>query len=148
MKMTDVQAAIGLAQLAKLSGFIEDRRANFRELYEGLTPYQEFLILPIWSKRSDPAWFAFPLTIRPGAPFSRRELITFLEDRNIETRLLLAGNLVRQPGYRNIEHRKVGDLPVADQILRSSFFIGVYPGLDDARLAYVLEAFADFFDRL
>jgi CDP-6-deoxy-D-xylo-4-hexulose-3-dehydrase len=75
-------------------------------------------------------------------------LITFLEERNIETRLLLAGNLVRQPGFLHIEHRTVGELPNADQILRSSFFIGVYPGLDEARIAYVLEAFADFFNRL
>jgi CDP-6-deoxy-D-xylo-4-hexulose-3-dehydrase len=148
MKMTDVHAAIGLAQLEKLPRFIEDRKETFKVLYEGLRPYQEFLLLPTWSQRADPAWFAFPLTVRPDAPFSRRELITFLEGRNIETRLLLAGNLVRQPGYRHIEHRTVGDLSVADQVLRSSFFVGVYPGLDDARIAYVLEAFADFFDAL
>jgi CDP-6-deoxy-D-xylo-4-hexulose-3-dehydrase len=106
------------------------------------------LLLPTWSKRADPAWFAFPLTIQPEAPFSRRDLVTFLEERNIETRLLLAGNLVRQPGYRDIEHRTVGDLPNADHVLRSSFFVGVYPGLDDARIAYMLESFADFFDHL
>jgi CDP-6-deoxy-D-xylo-4-hexulose-3-dehydrase len=147
LKMTDVQAAIGLAQLNKLSGFIEDRRENFSALYEGLRPYQDVLLLPTWSERADPAWFAFPLTVQPEAPFSRRDLITFLEQRNIETRLLLAGNLVRQPGYRSIERRTVGDLPNADHVLRSSFFIGVYPGLDSARIAYVLEAFADFFDR-
>jgi CDP-6-deoxy-D-xylo-4-hexulose-3-dehydrase len=148
MKMTDVQAAIGLAQLEKLPGFVADRRENFGKLYEGLKPYEDFLLLPTWSERADPAWFALPLTIRPEAPFSRRELITFLEERNIETRLLLAGNLLRQPGYRHIEHRTVGDLPIADRVLRSSFFVGVYPGLDNARIAYVLEAFADFFDRL
>jgi len=148
MKMTDVQAAIGLAQLEKLSGFIAARKENFRQLYEGLSPYQEHLLLPTWSERADPAWFAFPLTVQSGAPFSRRDLVSFLEERNIETRLLLAGNLVRQPGYRHIEHRTVGDLPNADRVLRSSFFVGVYPGLDDARIAYVLEAFADFFDRL
>ncbi len=148
MKMTDVQAAIGLAQLEKLPGFVEARKRNFRDLYEALRPYEEFLLLPTWHERADPAWFAFPLTVRPGAPFSRRDLITFLEERNIETRLLLAGNLVRQPGFRNIRHRTVGELPNADRVLRSSFFVGVYPGLDDARIAYVLEAFADFFDRL
>lgn len=148
MKMTDVQAAIGLAQLQKLPGFLEARKQNFRKLYEGLTSYEEFLRLPTWRERADPAWFAFPLTVRPGAPFSRRDLITFLEERNIETRLLLAGNLVRQPGFRHIEHRTIGKLPNADHVLRSSFFIGVYPGLDDARIAYVLETFADFFNRL
>ncbi len=145
LKMTDVQAAIGLAQLEKLPSFIEDRKRNFRKLYEGLKPYEEFLLLPRWSGRADPAWFALPLTLRRGVPFTRRDLLTFLEHRNIETRLLLAGNLVRQPGYRDINYRTVGELPNADRILRSSFFIGVYPGLDDARIAYVLEAFADFF---
>ncbi len=147
MKMTDVQAAIGLAQLEKLSGFVDDRKRNFRRLYEGLKPYEEFLLLPSWSQRSDPAWFALPLTLRTDTPFTRRDLITFLEDRNIETRLLLAGNLVRQPGYREINHRTVGDLPNADRILRSSFFIGVYPGLDEARIEYVLGVFDDFFQQ-
>lgn len=148
MKMTDIQAAIGLAQLEKLPQFIEVRRQNFRRLYEGLKAHEEFLILPTWSHRADPAWFALPLTIRPGAPFTRRELITFLENRNIETRLLLAGNLVRQPGYRDIRRRVIGDLPTADLILRASFFIGVYPGLNEAQIAYVREAFADFFDQV
>ncbi len=148
MKMTDVQAAIGLAQLKKLPSFVEARKRNFEKLYEGLRPYEEFLLLPSCSEQADPAWFALPLTLREGVPFTRRELITFLEERNIETRLLLAGNLVRQPGYRDINHRTVGDLSNADRILRSSFFIGVYPGLDDARIAFVLEAFSDFFHRL
>jgi len=148
MKMTDVQAAIGLAQLEKLPGFIASRKENFRRLYEDLRPYQDYLLLPTWSHRADPAWFAFPLTVQPDAPFSRRDLVTFLEERNIETRLLLAGNLVRQPGYRSIKHRTVGDLPNADRVLRSSFFVGVYPGLDSTRIAYMLEAFSEFFDRL
>lgn len=145
LKMTDVQAAIGLAQLRRLPGFIAARKRNFRRLYEGLRPYEEFLLLPTWSQRADPAWFAFPITVRPQAPFTRRDLITFLEERNIETRLLFAGNITRHPGYRHIKHRTVGDLPNSDVVLRSSFFVGVYPGLDEARLAYMLEAFADFF---
>jgi len=148
MKMTDIQAAIGLAQLEKLPRFVEDRKDNFSKLYKGLKAYEEYLLLPTWNKRADPAWFALPLTLRTGVPFTRRDLITHLESRNIETRLLLAGNLVQQPGYRDIERRTVGDLPNADRILRSSFFIGVYPGLDDAQIAYILQAFADFFDRL
>jgi len=146
MKMTDMQAAIGLAQLEKLPHFIERRKHNFNKLYTGLSDYEDFLLLPTWNECADPAWFALPLTLRKDAPFTRREIITFLEDRNVETRLLLAGNLVRQPGYRDIRHRTVGELPNADHILRASFFIGVYPGLDNARIAYVLEAFADFFD--
>jgi len=145
LKMTDLQAAIGLAQLEKLPGFIAARRRNFQRLYEGLRPYEEFLLLPTWSDRAEPSWFAFPITVRPEAPFSRRDLVTFLEGRNIETRLLFAGNVVRQPGYRRIPHRVVGDLANSDRVLRSTFFIGVYPGLDEERIAYVLEAFADFF---
>lgn len=148
LKMTDIQAAIGLAQLEKLPAFIAARKSNFARLYEGLKPYEEFLILPVWSERADPAWFAFPLTVRPGAPFTRRELTSFLEGRNIETRLLFAGNIVRQPGYRHIEHRVIGELVNSNIVLQSSFFIGVYPGLDEARISYMVEAFADFFARL
>jgi CDP-6-deoxy-D-xylo-4-hexulose-3-dehydrase len=148
LKMTDIQAAIGLAQLEKLPGFIAARKRHFARIYAGLKPYEEFLILPVWSERADPAWFAFPITVRPGVPFKRRDLTTFLEERNIETRLLFAGNVARQPGYRHIEHRAVGDLPNSDLVLRSTFFVGVYPGLDDARITYVLDAFADFFARL
>jgi CDP-6-deoxy-D-xylo-4-hexulose-3-dehydrase len=148
MKMTDVQAAIGVAQLKKLPSFVQARKNNFRELYQGLKAHEEFLILPTWSERADPAWFALPLTLRADVPFTRRDLITFLENRNIETRLLLAGNLTRQPGYQDIKCRSIGTLPNADHILGSSFFIGVYPGLDDAQISYMLQAFVDFFDRL
>ncbi len=148
LKMTDIQAAIGAAQMDKLPDFIAARKRNFARLYAGLRPYEEHLILPSWSERADPAWFAFPITVRPEAPFSRRELVLFLEERNIETRLLFAGNVARQPGYRHIRQRTVGDLPNSDRVLRGTFFIGVYPGLDEPRLAYVLESFADFFRRL
>ncbi len=148
LKMTDVQAAIGLAQLDKLPNFVAARKRNFAHIYDGLKPYEEFLILPTWSERADPAWFAFPITVRPGAPFTRRDLVTFLEERNIETRLLFAGNVVRQPGYRHIVHRSVGDLPNSDLVLRATFFIGVYPGLDRARIDYMLQAFADFVNSL
>jgi len=148
LKMTDVQAAIGLAQLDKLPGFVAARKHNFARLYEGLEPYEEFLLRPAWSERADPSWFAFPITVRPGAPFARRQLMDWLEGRNIETRMLFAGNIVRQPGYRHIEHRAVGDLPNSDLVLRSTFFVGVYPGLDDTRIDYMLTAFNDFFARL
>lgn len=144
LKMTDVQAAIGLAQLDKLPAFIAARRRNFARLYQGLKPYEEFLLLPQWSPRADPAWFAFPVAVRPGAPFSRRDLVTFLEARNVETRLLFAGNIARQPGYQDIRHRVVGALPNADQVLRSAFFVGVYPGIDDARVDYMLACFEEF----
>jgi CDP-6-deoxy-D-xylo-4-hexulose-3-dehydrase len=148
LKMTDLQAAIGLAQIDKLPDFCAARRRNFRRLYDGLKPHEELLLLPTWDQRAEPSWFAFPITVRPGAPFTRRDLITFLEERNVETRLLFAGNILRQPGYRDIAHRIVGQLANADTVIRSTFFVGVYPGLDGARIDYMLDAFADFFARL
>jgi CDP-6-deoxy-D-xylo-4-hexulose-3-dehydrase len=148
LKMTDIQAAIGLVQMETLPGFVAARKENYARLFGGLKPYEEFLILPTADAEADPSWFAFPVTVRPGAPFTRRDLTAWLEERNIETRVLFAGNVVRQPGYRNIEHRAIGDLPNADLVLRSAFFIGVFPGLDADRIAYILEAMAGFFRAL
>lgn len=144
LKLTDAQAAVGVAQLEKLPEFVSARKRNFRVLYEGLKQLEEFLILPTWSSKADPSWFAFPLTVRPGAPFDRDEIQRFLEDHKIETRLLFAGNVLKQPGYRQIKHRKIGNLPVADLIMSSSFFVGVYPGLSQGHLGYILEIFYEF----
>jgi CDP-6-deoxy-D-xylo-4-hexulose-3-dehydrase len=146
LKMTDVQAAIGLAQMDKLPDFVELRQRNFERLHDGLKPFEEFLLLPTWSDRARPSWFAFPITVRTGAPFSRRQMVTYLENKNIETRLLFAGNIVRQPGYRDIAHRTIGSLANSDQVLTSTFFIGVYPGLAEQHIDYMLHAFASFFD--
>lgn len=145
LKLTDPQAAMGLAQLDKLPQFIEKRKRNFAHLYNGLCAFEEFLILPSWHEQADPSWFAFPLLVRDTAPFGRYELTRFLEARKVETRPLFAGNILRQPAYRDIEKRVVGELPVADQILRGAFFVGVYPGLDERHLEYMLEVFAEFF---
>jgi len=144
LKLTDAQAAVGVAQLEKLPDFVIARKRNFRGLYEGLRPLEEFFILPTWSRKADPSWFAFPITVRPGAPFERESLQRYLESRLIETRLLFAGNILKQPGYRHIESRVVGDLPVAELVMRSTFFVGVYPGLAQAQISYMLEAFYDF----
>jgi CDP-4-dehydro-6-deoxyglucose reductase, E1 len=144
LKLTDPQAAVGVAQIEKLPDFVSARKRNFRVLFEGLKPLEEFLILPTWSPKADPSWFAFPLTVRPGAPFDRSQLQRFLEDRRIETRLLFAGNIVKQPGFRHIAHRVVNDLPVADLVMGSTFFVGVYPGLSQSQLGYMLEVFYDF----
>ena len=143
LKITDVQAAMGAAQLEKLPAFIAARKRNFARLYEGLKQYEEFLILPRWLPKSDPSWFAFQLTVRDGAPFDRAKLTRYLESRKVETRVLFAGNILKQPGYRNIECRVIGDLPNAEHILRGTFFVGVYPGLDDRRIDYMLAVFAD-----
>jgi CDP-6-deoxy-D-xylo-4-hexulose-3-dehydrase len=144
LKITDPQAAVGLAQLDKLADFVTARKRNFRILYNGLQPLEEHLILPTWSEKADPSWFAFPLTIRPDSPIERDSLQRFLEDRQIETRLLFAGNILKQPGYRHIQHRMIGDLPVADLVMGNTFFIGVYPGLKQAQIEYMIEAFYDF----
>ncbi len=144
LKLTDPQAAVGVAQVDKLPEFVAARKRNFRVLYEGLKPLEELFVLPSWSPRADPSWFAFPISVRPEAPFDRNALQRFLESRRIETRLLFAGNILRQPGYRNIQCRVVGELEVAETIMRSTFFVGVYPGLAAEQLAYMLEAFYEF----
>jgi CDP-6-deoxy-D-xylo-4-hexulose-3-dehydrase len=103
--------------------------------------------LPTWSTCAEPSWFAFPLCVRPGVPVERQKLTTFLETRNVETRYLFAGNILNQPGYRHVQARVVGELPNSDVAMRGAFFIGVYPGLDEARIAYVLEQFEEFFQQ-
>lgn len=148
LKPTDVQAALGVAQLAKLPNFIAARKRNFQQLYDGLKPYQEHLILPTWHPKADVSWFAFPMTVRDEAPFDRRELLQWLEAARIETRLLFASNITRQPAYRDMTCRIVGNLANADLVMRGTFFVGVYPGLDAPRIDYMLETFAAFFARL
>jgi CDP-6-deoxy-D-xylo-4-hexulose-3-dehydrase len=145
---TDLQAALGLAQLQKLPGFAKARKANFHTLFEGLSRFQEALILPRWDPRADVCWFAFPITVRDNQRFTRKDLIRWLEENKIETRFLLAGNIVRQPGYAGIQHRTVGGLPNTDLVMRSGFFVGVYPGLSQDMLAYIIEQFEAFFERL
>ena len=139
---------MGVAQLAKLPGFVNARKRNFKFLYEALGRYSEFLVMPEWHPLADPSWFAFPLSVRPGAPFARREITRFLEHRGVETRLLFAGNILRQPGYKDIECRVVGDLAQSDLVMAQTFFVGVYPGLDQPRLDYMVEMFGEFFASL
>ncbi len=144
LKLTDVQAAMGVAQMEKLPDFVAARKRNFAYLYAGLKQFEEFLILPAWLPKADPSWFACPLTVRGSAPFDRTTLTRYLENHKVETRMLFAGNILKQPGYKNIECRVVGDLPIADQVMRSTFFVGVYPGLNEAKMDYMLSVFADF----
>jgi len=146
LKVTDMQAAVGLAQLDKLEGFIARRKANFKKKYAMLTPYQERLLLPQPTPNSDPAWFGFALTIREQAGFTRNELTGFLEANRIETRALFGGNLLRQPAFMDIQHRSVGDLTNTDTIMENTFFIGVYPGIDDSQLEYIDSVFRRFMD--
>ncbi len=147
LRPTDIQAALGLTQLGKFAGFEARRKANFAALYQALSAYDEYLALPQWDDRADVCWFAFPLTVREGAPFTRDDLVRWLEGQGIETRYLMAGNILRQPGYRHIRHRAVGDLPNTDAVMRRAFFVGVYPGLDQPRLDYMIAQFQAFLSR-
>ena len=141
-KLTDMQAAIGVAQLEKLPSFIEARRRSFSMLRQGLSRFEEYFVLPEATPGSQPSWFGFPLLVRPDAPFSRAEIIRFLEQRKIATRLLFGGNLIRQPAYRDVPYRAVGDLANTDRVMNQLFWIGVYPGITAQMLEYVLESFA------
>ena len=144
LKMTDLQAAVGVAQLEKLPGFVEARKRNWRRLRDGLAPYADVLMLPEPTPRSDPSWFGFALTVRPGAPFGREELVGWLEAAGIATRKLFAGNLTRQPAYRDAEYRVAGDLSGADLIMRRGLWVGVYPGLTDAMIDYMVAVIGRF----
>ena len=144
LKPLDLQCAIGLVQLGKLPEFTRRRKSNFTALYEGLRPYEDRLILPRWSPKADPSWFAFAITVRDNAGFGRNDLVRHLEDHRIETRPLFAGNLLRQPAFENVERRVVGDLKNTETVLHSSFFIGVYPGLTEKHIGYVIECFDAF----
>jgi CDP-6-deoxy-D-xylo-4-hexulose-3-dehydrase len=140
LKATDMQAAVGVAQLDKLPQFIAARRRNFARLHEGLEDLQDVLELPEATPCSEPSWFGFPVTIREGAPFTRNELIAFLESRMIATRLIFAGNLTRQPAYAGATYRVIGDLANTDRVMRDAFWIGVYPALTEPMLDYVVDS--------
>ena len=144
LKMTDMQAAIGAAQMDKLDTFMNRRKENFRLITEGLHGLDDFFILPKATEHSDPSWFAYILTLRENAPFSRVELAQHLDRNLIETRGLFAGNLLRQPGYMNIEHRVVGNLTNTDYIMNHTLFMGVFPGLTAAKINYVTDKIREY----
>jgi CDP-4-dehydro-6-deoxyglucose reductase, E1 len=141
MKATDMQAAVGVAQLKKLPGFISARRANFAKLHAALSDLDGLFILPEATAHSDPSWFGFPLAIRDGAPTTRNQVVGFLESRNIATRLLFGGNLLRQPAYRGIQRRVIGDLRNTDFVMNNVFWIGLYPGITQSMVDYMAETF-------
>lgn len=144
LKVTDMQAAVGVAQLQKLPRFIERRKQNWSVLHSGLQPLAEYLLLPQPQTDSDPSWFGFPITVRQEAPFTRNELTRFLESRKIETRLLFGGNLIRQPVFKDVDYRVVGDLRNTDVVMNQTFWIGVYPGLSGEMLEFVIETIREF----
>jgi len=146
LKATDMQAAIGVEQLKKLPNFCQARKENFKHWSAGFEKWQDFFILPYASPEADPAWFAFPITLKENIGFSRTELTDYLSSKLIETRNLFAGNILRQPGYLDINHRVVGDLTNTDYIMNHTFFLGTYPGLDINQINYVLAEIQKFLD--
>jgi CDP-4-dehydro-6-deoxyglucose reductase, E1 len=144
LKATDLQAAVGVAQLEKLDRFIAARKRNFERLRSGLADLESVFVLPEAPPETEPSWFGLALGVRDEAPFTREELVRWLEERRVGTRLLFGGNLLRQPAYREIEHRAVGELPVADFVLQRVFWVGVYPGLDDPAVDWLVQIMHDF----
>jgi CDP-6-deoxy-D-xylo-4-hexulose-3-dehydrase len=149
LKVTDLQAAIGCAQLDKLPRFTKARKRNFRELYRGLEKHADRLILPVATEGADPSWFGFPVTVREEAGFTRDRMVSSLERNRIQTRMLFAGNLLRQPCFDALRktkagYRVVGDLPNTDRIMNDTFWVGVYPGITGERITCMKEAFSGF----
>ena len=145
MKITDMQAACGLAQLHRLDVFIEKRKENFNFLYSNLKDLEEFLILPKAEESSDPSWFGFPLSLKTNTKFNRNDLIKYLNENKIGTRLLFSGNLTKQPYMKNTDFKVHGDLKNTDLIMENTFWIGLYPGLKEKHLEYSVNKLIDFF---
>ena len=145
MKITDMQAACGLAQLDRLEQFITKRKKNFNFLYKNLKHLEEFLILPEAEKNSDPSWFGFPLTLKNNNKYNRNDLIKYLNENKIGTRLLFSGNLIKQPYMKNINFKICGDLRNTDLVMENTFWLGLYPGLSEQHLEYATLKFRSFF---
>lgn len=144
LKITDMQAAIGVAQLDKLPMFVKARNENHEVFLSSLRPFEKFFILPQATPNSEPSYFGFMLTVREGAPFTKKELVLYLEENKIATRHLFSGNILRQPAYSRINHRIVGDLRNTDFVMNNGFWFGVYPGIDKLRREYVIDKIIDF----
>ncbi|MDO8735445.1 MAG: DegT/DnrJ/EryC1/StrS family aminotransferase, partial [Elusimicrobiota bacterium] len=147
LKITDMQAAIGVAQLKKLPKFIEARKQNYAYLFNHLKKYEKYFILPYPVKNSSPSWFGFPILVKETAPFNRSDIVNYLEENRIATRMLFGGNLTKQPAYQNIKYRIVGGLKNTDLVMNNLFWIGVYPGINKEKLKYVMSVFDRFFSK-
>lgn len=147
LKPLDLQCSIGIEQLKKLPEFTKRRKENFNQLYDTFLKYEDKLILPQWNKKAEPSWFAFPITVRNNASFVRKDIVQFLEEKNIETRMLFGGNILKQPGFANIKKRISGGLINTDIVLNDTFFLGVYPDLTKEKMNYICESIDEFFRR-
>ena len=148
LKITDMQAAIGVEQLKKLPGFITRRKENFGVLYQGLKKYEDYLILPNPTPSSDPSWFGFPILIRDNARFTRNDIVRYLENNKIATRMLFGGNLIKQPAYSDMIYRSTGPLNNTDRVMNNLFWIGVFPGLNPRMCDYMVAAFDAYFKNI
>ncbi len=146
LKPLEMQCAMGLAQIERIPDFVRRRKANFGRLDALFRGYEGLFHLPQALPLADPSWFAYPLTVRKDAGFKRQDIVHFLEDRKIQTRNLFAGNLLRHPAYRDIEHRVVDKAEVADLVLTNTFFLGVYPGLTEEMLVYMVDSCREFLE--
>lgn len=144
LKITDMQAAVGLAQIPKIDEFVAARRRNFTFLKSALSEFENVFILPEATAKSDPSWFGFPLTVRPDSGIGRDDLVKYLNDKKIGTRLLFGGNLLKQPYMLGRHYRTSGDIVNADTVMNDTFWIGVYPGLDESSLGYIVETIGAF----
>ena len=144
LKMTDLQASVGVPQMDKLNSFITQRKINHKYYADAFKRYEHFFILPKKYEKADPSWFGFILTIRAGSPFTRNEIVQYLEKNKIATRMLFGGNITKQPAYSKRKHRIVNNLSNTDFIMTNSFWIGVYPGINKKKMDYVLSVFDNF----
>ncbi|MBR9703976.1 lipopolysaccharide biosynthesis protein RfbH [Candidatus Pacearchaeota archaeon] len=148
LKPLDLQCAIGIEQLKKLPEFTRVRKENFNRLYETLRKYEKYIVLPRSYEQSDVSWFCFPITIKEDAGFTRSEIVSFIEGKNIETRMLFGGNILKQPGFSDIKHKIVGELTNTDIILNKTFFLGVFPGITKDKMDYMVGVLDEFFEGL
>ena len=147
LKVTDMQAAVGLGQLKKLDKFISKRNSNFDYLKNELMPLEDVLILPRATENSQASWFGFVISVKEDSPVSKQELVEFLEENKVGTRQLFAGNLIRQPLYKNTKYRVVGELKNTDYVMENTFWVGVWPGLDEVHLKYIADKIKEKFQR-
>jgi len=148
LKLTEMQAAIGLAQLNKLPGFIKKRKNNFKLLSDGLKKYDKYFIFLKPLPKADPSWFGFSMTLKKGAGFSRKEIVDFLEKNKIRTRMIFSGNITKQPYFKNIKYKIYGNLKNTDYVMENTFWIGVYPGITHEMADYIIKKFDEFFEKL